>query len=112
MKPTNFFVIAGSAVQACERIGEGCFEMIMANGERRYMQAKDRAERDEWISALRAVQSKKKMTQPREIQNSPMMKDSSSNPFQGRKLVPQDFNFVKVLGKGNYGKVESHITMY
>lgn len=42
----------GCKFQPCEKYGPGCFEMIMANGEKRYMQAPTKEERDDWIRLL------------------------------------------------------------
>lgn len=117
LKPTNFFVIVGSTCRPYEKFGEGAFELTMANGERRYMQAKDKTERDGWIAVLQAVQSAGKKAQSNgdvadrrksHVLLPPMgeaapQKDS---PFGDKRLTPEDFTFVKVLGKGNYGKVD------
>ena len=90
----------------------------MANGERRYMQAKDKAEREGWIAVLHAVQAagkkaqsngdvadRRKSTVLSPLNQSDVLSQKDS-PFGDKRLTPEDFNFVKVLGKGNYGKVQ------
>eukprot|EP00158_Paraphelidium_tribonemae_P005735 Partr_v1_DN27497_c1_g1_i1_m72422 putative AGC family protein kinase len=109
LKPTNYFVLAGSTISPFEKVGPGCFEMIMANGERRYMQAESRVERDEWIKHLSEAAIKRPLSILRELNSSSPSADSQiSVPGSKRtitKLTPEHFNFLKVLGKGNYGKV-------
>lgn len=50
MKPTNYFVLVGPKVY--EKVGRLGFDLIMANGERRSMQAQTEEERDSWCAAL------------------------------------------------------------
>lgn len=172
LKPTNFFVLAGTQIRPYEKFGIGAFEMVMANGERRYMQANGRAERDEWIQCLCDAATRRPNTSPvhavahsssrsgnadgNELASSmamtsiggptttpaavslsgnfarthqmvahvrapsdaplppPPLPPGLSPPLlpadvpaglSNVKLTPESFEFTKVLGKGNYGKV-------
>lgn len=108
VEPTNYFLLAGSRVSAYEKVGPGGFELIMANGEKRYMQASSKAERDDWIRCLDEAS----------IRRRPLSKISSAESTRAlveetrllglkpnQRITPDDFTFLKVLGKGNYGKV-------
>jgi RAC serine/threonine-protein kinase len=99
VKPTNFFILAGCRVNEYEKLGPGAFEIIMANGENRYIQAKSKADRDDWIQCLRheaiARKPSSQLSKSRE----------NVSDFLNKKIRIEDFNLIKVLGKGNYGKV-------
>lgn len=103
MNPTNFFILSGSLIQKSDKVAIGCFEIIMANGDRRYMLASSVEECEEWIRVLRIASSLKTLpTAPK-----PPSSVNSLIPEvpDAHKLGPDDFTFLKVLGKGNYGKV-------
>jgi serine/threonine protein kinase len=70
---------------------------MTSTGERRYMQASTVEDRDEWIAAIRksASSTDSKDKEQKEV------KPKEDNT----KLTPDHFNFIKVLGRGNYGKV-------
>ena len=158
-KPTNFFVLAGIQLRPFEKFGSGCFEMVMANGERRYMQAPSRVERDEWIRCLHDAGQRRPYpatspspattmaftTSPHPALQAAILTNSEKTPtndglrksplpmypacptdelkpalhrqqsgevaadlpagLKNVKLTPDSFDFHKVLGKGNYGKV-------
>jgi RAC serine/threonine-protein kinase len=149
---TNFFVMAGARIQSFEKLGINCFEIIMANGDRRYIQANSKKERDEWIASLNTSAERKQRlvnsaTSQGGISNlqplsptaavapvslPPTSKDAPSagptspqalnrkddapigevhlqhlNATRKKKISPDDFIFLKVLGKGNYGKVRN-----
>ena len=116
VKPTNFFVLAGSKTQECTRYGSTCFEFIMANGDKRYLQADSQQGRDDWIQILNTFSNKRPISIIHDIQNQGKLDAHSfwrattqsvpgSKFLADRKLTAEDFDFHKVLGKGNYGKV-------
>ena len=114
-KATNFFILAGCQIMPFERIGHPCFELIMANGERRYMQAETKEERDAWIKSLREAATARRVSQmppslnhleqPKSFGEDTNAPSTIDGRVEQQKLKPENFNFLKVLGKGNYGKV-------
>ncbi|KAI9137557.1 v-akt murine thymoma viral oncogene-like 3 transcript variant 1 [Paraphysoderma sedebokerense] len=117
-KPTNYFVLAGSKVIINEKMRANCFELILSNGDRRFMSASNKEERDEWIAALNTSISSRTRASLKPTQSQPEtqsvfdskapveMESSKATPFRiYRQMSPDDFEFHKVLGKGNYGKV-------
>ncbi|KAJ1507759.1 RAC-gamma serine/threonine-protein kinase [Coelomomyces lativittatus] len=105
-EPTNAFVLAGTHVKPNEKLGPYCFELILANRERRFMAATSLEERDAWIQAIQLAS--RKLTE-----GSPNSKLSPTNTTHTTSTTTtnvwmwkeSDFEFIKVLGKGNYGKV-------
>lgn len=98
MKPTNYFLLTGPKVY--EKTGKVGFDLILANGERRSMQAQTEEERDAWCEALDLAHDRKS-----EVTLVSSESESSARSKAARRMSPDDFNFSKVLGKGNYGKV-------
>lgn len=113
-------MLVGSKIRPYEKFGPGCFEIIMANGEKRYMQANARVERDEWIECLTAAANRKRgpnlIGQPQLLPGNgpntdayksllPQQRNATIPGLSNVRLIPESFTFHKVLGKGNYGKV-------
>ncbi|KAJ3359969.1 RAC-gamma serine/threonine-protein kinase [Allomyces javanicus] len=129
VEPTNYFLLAGAKAQPYDRHGPTCFELTLANGERRYMTAPSKDDRDEWIAAITKATLQRTRTSLKPATSeatgsvaslAPSAADSttptpvapipasstSSSPSKKRKFrSPDEFTFIKVLGKGNYGKV-------
>ncbi|KAI9168588.1 hypothetical protein H9P43_007961 [Blastocladiella emersonii ATCC 22665] len=111
-EPTNYFLLAGAKCQANDKVGVNSFELILANGERRYMSAATREERDEWIAAISQATVAKtraslKPSASVEAPPAPAAAPAAAavTPSKREFRSPDDLVFHKVLGKGNYGKV-------
>eukprot|EP00835_Amoeboradix_gromovi_P002137 NODE_114_length_19305_cov_0.149849.p7 type:complete len:309 gc:universal NODE_114_length_19305_cov_0.149849:8723-7797(-) len=89
--PTNCFVLNGIDCRAYEKLGNTCFELTINNGERRYMKTDSKSDRDEWIEAINSARTSGPISDP-------------VSPFD-KNMKPEDFEFLRVVGKGNYGKV-------
>jgi len=100
-KPTNFFLLTDCKVHPYEKNGPLCLELIISGGERRYMKASTVEERDEWIAAIRRCGDPLSM--------SPKGPAGLNFPIASRDelrtISVDSFDFKKVIGKGNYGKV-------
>ncbi|KAI3650631.1 hypothetical protein MP228_004112 [Amoeboaphelidium protococcarum] len=117
-QPTNFFLLQGCKVYPSNPLRQGicAFELVMANGDKRYLSAQSRAERDEWIKAIKEASVMKPLNAALSIttqQLAPLLPTvdggegillpGSAKPIT--RISAEDFTFYKVLGKGNYGKV-------
>ena len=89
--PTNCFLLNGAECKAYDKLGGTAFELTLPNGEKRYMKSDSKADRDEWVQVINAAGS------------APSPQDPASS-FD-KDMKPEDFEFVRVVGKGNYGKV-------
>ncbi|KAI9216649.1 kinase-like domain-containing protein [Blastocladiella britannica] len=126
---TNYFLLASAKCQANDRMGTNCFELILANGERRYMSAATKEERDDWVvainqaiagrarsssikagdgaadSAAAAAAASAAAAATRSIAAGGDDETVADRDGKKRFRSPDDLVFHKVLGKGNYGKV-------
>jgi hypothetical protein len=77
------------------------------------MQANSKVERDQWIRCLREAASRRPTSMIKSTPNGFALSNDDRVPewFRNRRLTPDDFNFIKVLGKGNYGKVLEWLTL-
>eukprot|EP00834_Sanchytrium_tribonematis_P007713 NODE_745_length_4263_cov_0.629923.p2 type:complete len:361 gc:universal NODE_745_length_4263_cov_0.629923:1211-129(-) len=89
--PTNCFLLNGAECKLYDKIGNTCFELTLPNGEKRYMKSDTKTDRDNWVEAINAARTSGSAGE-------------TLNTFD-KTMKPEDFEFLRVVGKGNYGKV-------
>ena len=89
--PTNCFLLNGIECKVYDKLGQTAFELTLTNGEKRYMKSDSKSDRDSWVESINSARTSGPLSAP-------------VDSFD-KNMKPEDFEFVRVVGKGNYGKV-------